>query len=261
MNFSKKEKVFAMIHQLAREYWLYEMYFPISYLGFYFLEDWWLKKYAGISTITVSDSTRTDLVSLGFRKISLVPEGLNFKPLSDLPEKTSNPVIMFAGRLKATKRPDHAIKAFKIIKGKIPNAELWIFGGGPLKETLERTSGPGITFFGNLSNDERRALLRKGWVLLVPGLREGWGLNVTEANALGVPAVAYDAPGLRDSVRNCETGLLAEYNNVEDLASKTISVLRDYSFREKLSKNALNFSRDFDWDKTADAFLKLINNE
>ena len=44
-------------------------------------------------------------------------------------------------------------------------------------------------------------------VLLMTSVREGWGLVVTEANACGTPAVVYNVPGLRDSVRNEETGL------------------------------------------------------
>ena len=169
--------------------------------------------------------------------------------------------MVFSGRLKRAKRPDHAIKAFAIVKEKVPNAELWVFGDGPFRQTLERIAGPGVKFFGNLNNVERRELLSKSWVLIVPGLREGWGLNIIEANALGVPAVAYDVPGLRDSVKNNETGLLAEDGNIKDLAEKTISILTDNPLREKLSINALNYSKQFSWEKTADEFMKLITNE
>jgi len=254
------EKVVALIHQLAREYWFYEMPFPVNYFGYHLLENKWLKQYVDVPTVTVSESTRRDLADLGFKHVSVVPEGLNFEPLNAVPEKASKPVVVFAGRLKRVKRPDHAIRAFRIVKEKVPEAELWIFGDGPFRHSLERISGAGINFFGNLSNVERRALLKKGWVLMVPSLREGWGLNVIEANALGIPAVAYDVPGLCDSVRNCETGLLAESGNIENLAGKTISILMDNSLRERLSKNALNYSKQFCWEKTADEFMKRITN-
>lgn len=257
----KKEKVVALIHQLAREYWFYETPFPVNYFGYYFLENRWLKQYVDVPTVTVSESTRRDLSDLGFKHVSLVPEGLNFEPLNVLPGRNSKPVVAFTGRLRRAKRLDHAIKAFKIIKEKMPDVELWVFGDGPLKQMLESVSGLEIRFFGNLSNGERRELLQKCWVLMVPGVREGWGLNVIEANALGVPAVAYDVPGLCDSVRNLETGLLAEAGNIEDLAGKTIGVLTDASFREKLSVNALNYSKQFNWEKTADEFMQRITDE
>ena len=38
-------------------------------------------------------------------------------------------------------------------------------------------------------------------------MREGWGLVVTQANAMGTPAIGYDVPGLRDSTRYDETGI------------------------------------------------------
>jgi glycosyltransferase involved in cell wall biosynthesis len=230
-------------------------------LGYHFLENRWLKQYINVPTITVSESTRSDLLELGFKNVSLVPEGLNFEPLNDLPQKDSNPIVVFSGRLKRAKRPDHAIKAFSIVREKVPNAQLWVFGDGPFKKTLEGISSEGVHFFGNLSNFERRQLLSKSWVLIVPGLREGWGLNIIEANALGLPAVAYNVPGLCDSVRENETGLLAEGGNIKDLAEKTLDILTDNLLRKKLSKNALKYSKHFSWDKTADEFMKLITNE
>lgn len=105
------ESVVALIHQLAREYWFYETPFPASYFGRYFLEERWLKNYRDVPTVTVSESTKEDLASLGFRKIFVVGEGLNFEPLAKLGEKTTNPVVVYVGRLTRAKRPDHAGKS------------------------------------------------------------------------------------------------------------------------------------------------------
>ena len=65
------EQVFALIHQLAREYWFYETPFPISYLGYHFFEDRWLKSYIDVPTVTVSNNTKQDLVNLRDLGISL----------------------------------------------------------------------------------------------------------------------------------------------------------------------------------------------
>ena len=86
------EKIVALIHQLAREYWFYEAPFPISYIGYHFLEDRWLRNYIDVPTVTVSESTRKDLFDLGFKHVSVVDEGLNFKPLTEFPNKESFPV-------------------------------------------------------------------------------------------------------------------------------------------------------------------------
>ena len=159
------EKVIALIHQLAREFWFYETPFPISYVGYHFLENHWLKKYVNGPTVTVSESTCKDLSDLGFNHVSVVSEGLNFEPLQTLQKKNDTPVVVFSGRLKRAKRPDHAIKAFALVKEKVPDAELWVFGDGPFRKKLERIAGSGVRFFGSLSSFERRELLVKSWVL------------------------------------------------------------------------------------------------
>jgi len=119
-------------------------------------------------------------------------------------------------------------------------------------------AGEGVKFFGGLSNEERRGLLGKGGVLVNPSVREGWGLNVVEANALGVPCVAYDVAGLRDSVKDGVTGLLVESGDVEALAEALTRVLQDDGLRRMLSENALKYAKQFSWDKTADEFMKVL---
>lgn len=254
----KGEKIIALIHQLAREYWLYETPFPINYLGYYFLEERWLNNYRKTPTVTVSESSRKDLVDLGFEKVFVVGEGLNFKPLKKLAEKEGRPVIVYAGRLKKAKRPDHAVRAFKVVRRVVPNAELWIVGDGYFRDKLMEIACEGVRFFGSLSSEERRSLIKKAWVLVNPSVREGFGLNVVEADALGVPCVAYDVAGLRDSIIDGETGLLVESGGIEALAKEMVNVLTNENLRVRLSQKALAYSKNFSWDKVADEFMKVI---
>ena len=81
-------------------------------------------------------------------------------------------------------------------------------------------------------------LVKKAWVIAVPGVREGWGQVVTDANALGTPAVGYNIPGLRDSIKHGYNGLLVD-DNPEALADGMVKILSDDKLREKLSKNAI----------------------
>lgn len=252
------ETTVALIHQLAREYWFYETAFPLSSIGYHFLENRWLKNYADIPTVTISESTKQDLTSLGFKKVFVVTAGINFKPLDKIPKKEKHPILVYSGRLKRAKRPDHAIKAFKIVKKMIPEAEFWIIGDGYFKKEIEKLACDGVRFFTNLSNEDRRQLIRKAWVLVHPSIREGFGLNVIEANALGVPCVAYDVSGLRDSIQNGETGLLAKSGDTQALVEGLFKVLKDEELRERFSENALEYSRAFTWDRTASEFMKVI---
>ena len=95
-------------------------------------------------------------------------------------------------------------------------------------------------------------------ILVNPSVREGWGLNVIEANALGVPCVAYDVGGLRDSIKDIETGLLVESGNKDALAEAIIRVLQDNEMRRQLGENALKYSKEFNWAKTANEFMKVL---
>jgi glycosyltransferase involved in cell wall biosynthesis len=255
---NKGEKIIALIFQLAREYWFYETPFPISYIGYHFLENRWLKNYIDIPTVTISKSTKEDLINLGYKEVFIVPSGINFKPLAKVPEKDKNPIIVYVGRLNRAKRPDHLINAFKIVKEDVPEAELWLIGNGDFRRDLEKIAYKGVKFFPGLSNENRRELIKRAWVLVNPSVREGFGLNIIEANALGVPCIAYNVHGLCDSIQNKETGLLVDSGKVQNLAEKIINILKDTELREKLSENSLGYARYFCWENSAEEFLKII---
>ena len=100
-------------------------------------------------------------------------------------------------------------------------------------------------------------MVKKAWVIAVPGVREGWGQVVTDANALGTPAVGYNIPGLRDSIKHGYNGLLVD-DNPEALADGMVKILSDDKLREKLSKNAVEWAKQFSWDRSAGEFERLI---
>lgn len=255
------ETIVALIHQLAKEFWFYETRFPINLVGYYFLEKRWLKNYRNLPTVAVSNSTKNDLINLDFRKVFVVSEGINFDPLEKVPEKNREPIIIYVGRLKKAKRPDHIVKAFSMIVEQIPRAKLWIVGDGYLREDLERMAGNNVKFFGHVSEKEKIDLLSKAWVLVNPSIREGWGINIIEANACGTPCIAYNVPGLRDSIVDGETGLLVKGNaGVEELAKVLTEFLENYKVRQEFSKSALKWSKRFTWDKGAEEFMMILES-
>ena len=80
-----------------------------------------------------------------------------------------------------------------------------------------------------------------------------------EANACGTHAVAYNIPALRDSIINEKTGLLVKENgNVEKLAEATIKILESETVRKMLNANALEYSKNFSWDKATQEFEKIL---
>lgn len=248
-----------LFHQFIREEWFNEVPFPLSYLCYYY-ENRWLLPYRNALTVTVSESSKKDLEAIGFSNVKVIPMGINVKPLDELKNKSKVPALVFIGRLKKHKLPDHAIKAFEIIRNQIPSAEMWIIGDGYMLDELKKMNVTNVTFFGHISDEKKYDLLSKAHLVLVPSMREGWGLVVTESNAMGTPVVAYNVNGLRDSVVEGKNGIFAKKNNANSLAESGLEVLQDPQMLRNLSANALEYSREFSWDKTASYFEQLIQS-
>jgi glycosyltransferase involved in cell wall biosynthesis len=259
-KYVKFEKpIIALIHSRTAEQFLYELSFPANYLCYYYFEKRWLSYYKNIPTVTVSPSSKTELENLGFKRISVIPQGVSKPTLSSLPRKENSPTVLFVGRLKRHKLPDHAILAFFSIKKQIPDARLWVIGDGYMRKKLQEKFGsPDVEFYGQVNSEIKYKMLSKAHITLVPATHEGWGLVVTESNSVGTPVVAYDVPGLRDSVRDGETGILVKDRSPESLASSAIALLKDQSLLENFSRKALSFSKQFSWDTTTEAFDKII---
>jgi glycosyltransferase involved in cell wall biosynthesis len=257
---AKGKPVIALIHQLAREIWFYETKFPINLLGYFALEPLWLRGYTKIPTITVSESTRSDLLDRGFQRVEVVRNGIGTKPLSTVPKKDEKPILIFLGRLVRCKRPQHAIEAFERVKATRPEAELWIVGDGYLRFRLEKQACRGVKFFGRISDTEKFSLLKQAHVLLVPSVREGWGISVIEANAMGTPAVGYNVPGLRDSIIHGSTGYLAEPGNVDALARNTLRILSDRGLEARFGNTGLQWASNFNWENSTQGFNDLLHS-
>ena len=192
--------IVALIHQLAREIWFYEMPLPVSVLGRYLLEPWWLRAYRNVPALTVSESSAESLRrEHGWSDVQVVPEGLTPHPVPAVP-KERDPTVVFLGRLVQMKRPRDAIDAFKLVACRFSTAQLWIIGEGPMLDRLRHEAPVGVSFLGRVARDELRERLARAHVLVATSVREGWGLNVSEAAACGTPSIGYAVPGLVDSV-------------------------------------------------------------
>ena len=257
---AKGTRLVTLIHQLAREIWYHETWFPLNVIGYHVLESFWLRQYREIPTITVSESTKGDLLQLGFRDVHIIRNGIGAEPLREPPVKPDRPILIFVGRMVSSKQPDHALKAYLMVKERFPEAELWVLGDGYLRSRLQREGADGVRFFGHVSGEEKFELLRQAHIMLSPSVREGWGVSVIEANAMATPAIGYAVPGLRDSIIDGTTGFLVQPNNPSGLAKAACQILEDTNLRRKLSIGALDWSRHFNWDNSAAEFNSLIQS-
>ena len=247
-----------LIHQMYREFWFRELG-PAGIIPF-MLEPLLLKLYRKKTAITVSPSTRDDLMRLGFKQVRIVMNALA-RPFAESGPKDTVPTLVFLGRLRSTKRPEDALKIFRRVKEQVPSARLWIIGAGPLEGRLkDLASGlADVTFWGFVSGEQKMGLLARAHLLVVPSVREGFGINVIEAASAGCPSVGYNVAGLRDSIRHGETGYLAD--SADEAAAKAIGLLADPAAFERLSNNCLDYAKEFDWARRVDEFWEIIRGE
>ena len=246
----------ALVHQLALDVWDAELPRPMAHVGRR-VERTLLRLYRDVPAVAVSESTRSDLLGLGFSDVRVVPPGREEPPdVRDLP-KAPVPTFLFAGRLTANKRPDHAVAAFNTIKRELPLAQLWVIGSGPLERQLREESPADVSFLGRLPRHELFERMARAHGLLVPSVREGWGLVVVEANSVGTPAVGYDVGGLRDSIRDGETGLLATAGDPASLGAAAISLVADGARYTTMREAAIAWAERFSWEATADELLDI----
>lgn len=253
--------VVTLLHQLAREVWDAELPRPAAAVGRW-VERRLLHLYVDARVVTVSDSTRADLQALGFSNVHVVPPGCHTPPPLDSLgcRKPDEPTFLFVGRLTANKRPDHAVEAFRHIRRAAPNARLWIVGRGPLSRSLEAGLPEGVTLFDYLPRAELYERMAQAHCLLVPSVREGWGIVVIESNSVGTPAIGYDVHGIRDSICDGKTGLLAPASDPSALARAALGLLADPLCYGAIRENALGWSRGFSWDATADQLFEVIED-
>lgn len=216
--------VVALIFQVAREIWSYEVPRPAAVIGRHWLEPRWLRSYANVPTLTISASSRESLEAYGLRHVTIVPVGLENPGLAGRPPKEGMPTVTFLGRLAANKRPDHALAAFRLARRDMPESQMWVLGTGPMEARLrEEFAGEPVRFFGRVVDDRKLELLARSHAVIVTSVREGWGLVVTEAASVGTPAIGYDVAGLRDSLR--ASNGVAVTPTVPDMARAIASML------------------------------------
>jgi glycosyltransferase involved in cell wall biosynthesis len=136
------------------------------------------------------------------------------------------------------KRLDLAISTF--------NRNGWplkIVGNGPDYKKLKKTAGKNIEFLGFLSPEAIVEMYQGARALLMPG-EEDFGINSLEAQACGVPVIAYGRGGATETIISGETGLFFP-DLTEDSFQAALDKSQTLPFNKStIRENALRFSKD-----------------
>jgi glycosyltransferase involved in cell wall biosynthesis len=259
-----KVPVILLIHEVAGDIWKKTFGFPISVIGQYILEPLSLNLYKDRQIVTVSPSTKTELVKLGFTENKIEVIYNTILPISVKQEqKETRPTIIFLSSLRPMKGFDRVLEAYKIAKQKIPTLRLWVVGNDstPYAEQIKQTMTTdqltdSIVFFGKVSEEKKFELLQKAHILVHGSYKEGWGRVIIEANSVGTPSVVFTSPGLNDSVQHGKTGYIAKDEN--EFVSYLTTLLNDSTKLNQFSNVAIEYSKQFTGEQMKQKFLDLL---
>jgi glycosyltransferase involved in cell wall biosynthesis len=274
---SRRTRVLLVMHHVHQEQ--FRTYFrrPVSDVGRW-LEAWLMPRvYRNVRTIAVSRSTLHEMDrQLGWRReTEVVPNGADEARRLDGVVHSQPDRLLVLGRLATHKRIDAVVAAVAVLAAERPDLRLDIVGQGPehdriAREVTEQGVAERVVLHGFLTEEDKARLLTEARLHLCASDAEGWGQVVIEAASYGLPTLARDVPGLRDSIRHGETGWLvpdpgaSDQTLVEVLVTGIRAALReldDDARRDEVSAACREWADRFSWAAMRAAVQRLVRDE
>ena len=211
------------------------------------------------AVVSLTEADRPKFAALNPRTSTIV----NTSSLhADAPALPAAPRVLAVGRHQAQKGFDLLLGAWREVVRAVPEARLRIVGEGPLGSELAALAselGVASSVEWTAPTDRIEALYREAAVFVLSSRYEGMPLALLEAQALGVPAVAFDCPTGPREIVSAETGIVVPAEDVPALAAGMVRLLRDPALRARMAVAAIGRSRAvFSRERQVDAWAALI---
>lgn len=228
----RRKKLYATWHEVwGRAYWFEYLGGLAGYFG-YIVEQLSLM----LPDIIISDSKHTTerLKSAGFKKeIKTIPLGVDLNSISSAQMGLDKSDVIYVGRLLNHKNVDLLVKAIFIVKKFHQKVLCKIVGEGPERPKIENLiKRLGLTRNIKIidplnSHVDLYSLMKASKMLVLPSVREGFGLVILEANAAGIPVIttSHEDNAAKDLVREGVNGFLAEVNE-SSIAENIFKILK-----------------------------------
>ena len=181
--------------------------------------------------------------------------------------KNKNPRLITVSRLDKRKNHEKVIMALRNLKQIYPNIIYTCIGYGDEEENIKNLTkelelNEQVMFLKNISQDLKNALVSKSNIFVMPSIIhktsvEGFGIAYVEAAQYGVPSIGGKDGGASDAIKNNETGIICDGNNLEEIYSSIDLILKNNSYLE-LGKKAKEYSTKFEWDNIIKEYLKIL---
>ena len=265
----RRRGVVALVHHVHAEQW------RIIYPGLAGRVGWFAESrvvprlYRGRPFLTVSDASARDLVAIGVdpSAITVVRNGLVGVPAVPAADESPTPRLVVLSRLVPHKQIEHAFAVVQRLRDDLPGLHLDVVGEGWWHDELVTAARDldvldRVTFHGHVSDTRRDELVAAAWLMVMPSVKEGWCLAVTEAGAQGTPSVAYaSAGGVRESIRDGRTGVLVR--DLDHLVDEVGALMSDTPRRRALAEGARQMARTLTWESCAvetEAVLRSVSS-
>jgi phosphatidyl-myo-inositol dimannoside synthase len=227
--------------------------------------------------IANSQFTKELAVKLGVKvkNIKVINPGCNYpiiineeaKEFAKKIYKESSPKLITISRLDGRKSHQNIIMTIKNLLPKFPNLKYVSIGDGDERNNLEKLKkeldlNKEVELIFKSTEQEKVALLEQSDVFVMPSVVykksiEGFGISYIEAASYGKPSIGGIYGGEEDAIKNGQTGYLCNGNDLNALYETLLKTMEN-NYHKKLGKNALEFSKNFDWGKIVKKYIELI---
>lgn len=252
----RNKPILFFIHHIWDKEWDYKFPFPINKIWKYIYLRFF-KLYKNYSTITVSDSTKEELISMWFKpeNINVISNVLDVKPLEEIKKEEKENWVVYVGRLMPMKRVEDAIMSFHEFHCALPWYRLKIIWNKQDEQYVEHLQEVvnslwiqnEVDFLGALTDEERNKIVRKSKACLIPSYKEWFGLVVLEANAMWTAVIWYNVPWLKDSIKEWINWNLVEDGNYWLMWFKLIQMLWEPKMYEQYINKSLEYVKSLPW--------------
>ena len=201
------------------------------------LRAWLYPQVAAVVSLTEADRPRFAALN---RNTQVIPNTSSLH--ADAPALPAAPRVLAVGRLQAQKGFDLLLQAWQEVTREVPEARLRILGGGPLGpelRALAKALGVEASVEWTAPTERVEPFYREAAVFVLSSRYEGMPLALLEAQALGVPAVAFDCPTGPREILSEETGIVVPAEDVPALAEALLRLLGDPDLRARMGEAAI----------------------
>lgn len=253
--FVKKIPIIFFTHHIWDKEWDYKFPFPLNKIGKF----WYVlifRFYKNYRTITVSESTKQELINLNFKKdkIDVIENVLDMKPIENI-ENQKEDWVVYVGRLMPMKRVEDAILSFHEFHCALPGYIFKIIWNKQDKKYVDKLVEltkklwieKQVEFLWNLPLDEKNEIVKKSKACLISSYKEWFWLVVLESNAMWTAVIGYNVPWLKDSIKDWINGNLIKDWDYLTMWAKLTEIIKEERLYKEMTYKSLEYVKNLPW--------------